>query len=122
MHTDHARNLHIDPTHVWAGSADNDPVSQTSNVTKWTPLAGGVAFGPVAGPVVGGLVGDAYEDGHNISPHTADFGANSYRVDTSGHSAYWDKGSESLRNQARILIGDYQRTTLNHGQAPPEIP
>jgi hypothetical protein len=122
MHTDHARNLHIDPTHVWAGSADNDPVSQTSNVTKWTPLAGTVVFGPVAGPVVGGLVGDAYEDGHNISPHTPDFGANSYRVDTSGHSAYWDEGSESLRNQARILVGDYQRTTLNHGQAPPEIP
>ncbi len=27
-------------------------------------------------------------------------------VDTSGHSGYWDEGSESLRNTGRIVAGD----------------
>ncbi|MEV4641327.1 hypothetical protein AB0J80_28690 [Actinoplanes sp. NPDC049548] len=87
----------------------------------WAPLGGGVVFGPAAGPLIGWIAGDKYEDGHDISPHSADFGANSYQVDTSGHSGYWDDNTESLKNQARVLVGEYRQVGLNHG-APPEIP
>lgn len=120
MHTDDARNLNIDPKHVWAGSAASDPVSQTSDVSNWTVTGGAVLGGPI-GAGLGWAAGEFYEDGHNISPHDKEFGANSYRVDTSGHSGYWDGNTESLRNQARILVGKYDRVGLNHG-APPEIP
>jgi hypothetical protein len=121
MHTDHSRNLHIDPRHVWAGSAPDDPVSQTSNVSRWTTGGGAVLGGPV-GAGLGWAAGQYYEDGHHVSPHDPAFGANQYRVDTSGHSDYWQEGSESLKNQARILVGDYQRTGLSHGEAPSERP
>ncbi len=109
MHVDHARDLHIDPQHVWAGSAGDDPVSETSNVTKWTQ---GI-------PIVGPFVGDAYEDGHNQSPHYEDFGANRFKVDTEGHTQYWNPDSGSLKNQANILVGQYGLTSLEHGAAPP---
>jgi hypothetical protein len=110
MHTDNASHLMRDPHHVWAGSASNDPVSQTSNVAKWTNLI------PFAGP----LISEAYDDGHGPSPHYDGFGANRYHVDTSGHSDYWRADSVSLRNQAAIVVGDYDLVSLDHGQAPVE--
>ncbi len=112
MHVDHARDLHIDPHHVWTGSADDDWVSETSN------LADKAVYLPIAGP----FIADAYEDGHNRSPHHEEFGANRFRVDTEGHTQYWNPDSESLRNQARILTGQYGRTSLHHGTAPTETP
>jgi hypothetical protein len=66
------------PRHAWAGSASDNPVSQTSNVTKWTNAV------PIAGPFISG----AYEDGHNQSPHYEGSGANTYTVDTAGHTEY----------------------------------
>ncbi|MGX6606174.1 alpha/beta hydrolase [Micromonosporaceae bacterium Da 78-11] len=111
MHTDNASNLMSDPRHVWAGSATNDPVSETSNVTKYTQ------FVPIAGP----FIGDAYDDGHAISPHEAGFGANQYVVDTSGHTHYWENNSESLTNQADVLVGLYSQTTRVHGEPPPDV-
>ncbi|MEV4346802.1 alpha/beta hydrolase [Actinoplanes sp. NPDC049596] len=111
MHTEHAADLMADPRHVWAGSAGNDPVAETSNVTKWTQFA----------PIVGPFIGDAYDDGHGVSPHEASFGANEYRVDTSGHTHYWEPNSESLDNQARVLAGQYSFTTRVHGDPPPDV-
>jgi hypothetical protein len=121
MHVNHARDLNIDPRHVWAGSAADDPVSETSNVTKWTTPVGTLLGGPVGG-AVGWGIGELYEDGHNRSPHYEDFGANKYTVDTEGHTEYWNPDSRSLQNQASILMGQYEWTTLDHGSAPTEKP
>jgi pimeloyl-ACP methyl ester carboxylesterase len=91
MHTDRAEDLQIDPRHVWAGSAEGDPVSGF----------GGSIWGV-----------------HDNEPSDEDFGANRYATDTHGHSAYWTPGSQSLDNQALIVVGDYELVTLEHGSAP----
>jgi hypothetical protein len=88
MRVPDATHLNIDPRHVWAGAATDDRVTQ-------------------AGPIA-----------HGTAPHTAEFGANRFHVDTSGHNDYWRPGSESLRNQAHILVGQYDRVTLDHGRPP----
>jgi hypothetical protein len=88
MRVDNAGQLNIDPRHVWAGRAADDLV-------------------PVIGPL-----------SHDTAPHTEAFGANRFHVDTSGHTAYWRPDSESLRNQAHILVGQYDRVTLDHGRPP----
>lgn len=89
--------LGIDPRHVWAGAADNDPV------------AGWIAH-----------------DSHGADPHLPEFGANRFHVAThqdvgyfEPHGMYWDPDSESLRNQARIVTGMYGTVTLDFGKAPP---
>ncbi|MQA85014.1 MAG: hypothetical protein GEV03_10415 [Streptosporangiales bacterium] len=91
MHVDHVRDLKIDPQHVWAGHAEGDAIS------GWAGSIPGI---------------------HNNEPSDEDFGANRYHVDTHGHSGYWDPNSESLRNQARIITGQYNRVTLDHGRPP----
>ncbi len=111
-HADNATQLMPDARHVWAGSAADDPVSETSNVTKWTTLV------PLAGP----WVSYGYDEGHDVSPHRPEFGANRYVVDTSGHSDYWNPGSRSIQNQAAIVVGEYSKAGLEHGQVPPDIP
>ena len=107
-HAGNASQLMADPRHVWAGSAHNDPVSKPEVVGKYV----------VAVPIVGSWIAAGYADGHGISPHEADFGANRYIVDTSGHSNYWDPDTVSLKNQAAIIMGAYDRVTLEHGRAP----
>lgn len=111
-HADNAGQLMADPRHVWAGSAPDDPVSKPEVVGKWA----------VGVPIVGPFIAEGYADGHGISPHEPGFGANQYVVDTSGHSAYWTPGSQSLRNQAAVIVGQYDLAGLEHGQAPPNIP
>jgi hypothetical protein len=91
MHTDRAEDLQIDPRHVWAGHAEGDPVSG-------------------AGGSIPGV--------HNNEPSDGDFGANRYTTDTHGHSDYWQQGSESLLNQARVVVGQYDQVGLEHGSAP----
>jgi hypothetical protein len=81
MQVPNAAGLNIDPARVWAGMAADDPILLGS-----------------------GMV-------HNTDPHLDSFGANRFRVDTHGHSDYWRPNSESLRNQALILIGEYNRVT-----------
>jgi uncharacterized protein YukE len=110
-HADNAGQLMADPRHVWAGSADDDPVSKPEVVGKWA----------VGVPIVGPFIAEGYADGHGISPHEPGFGANQYVVDTSGHSAYWTPGSQSLQNQAAVIVGRYSLAGLEHGQAPPNI-
>jgi hypothetical protein len=111
-HADNAGQLLADPRHVWAGSASDDPVSRPETVGTWA----------VGVPIVGPFIAEGYADGHGISPHEPDFGANQYVVDTSGHSAYWTPGSQSLRNQAAVIVGQYDLAGLEHGQAPPNLP
>jgi hypothetical protein len=39
-------------------------------------------------------------------------------VDTEGHSAYWTPNTESLANQAAIVVGRYNQVTLEYGSPP----
>jgi pimeloyl-ACP methyl ester carboxylesterase len=82
-------DLRIDAHHVWAGAAQGDDVS-----------------------------GWLSHFAHGTEPHTDEFGANRFVVDTTGHSAYWDPDTISLKNQAAIVVGRYELVTLVHGSAP----
>jgi predicted esterase len=109
MHTAHAADLHLDPRHVWAGAAADDPIADFR-----VAVPGWVQEGsPEAREVL--LLANAV---HGSAPHEAGFGANRYHVDTHGHSDYWDNDTQSLSNQARIVTGQYHRVTLDHGTAP----
>jgi hypothetical protein len=106
---DHARDLGVDPRHLWVGTAVDDPVSMPHQAAEELPWW-------IRGDAH--LVADLYEHGHGPNPHDADFGANRYHVDTSGHSDYFENDSLSLVNQSRILVGEYERVQLEHGTVP----
>jgi Alpha/beta hydrolase len=91
MHTDRAAKLNLDPRHVWGGLADGD--------------------------LIGGGLGDLGFV-HGEEPTDAAFGGNRFEVDTRGHSAYWTENSTSLRNQAYIVVAQYDRVSYDYG-APP---
>ncbi|MGW7489915.1 alpha/beta hydrolase [Streptomyces sp. NPDC054786] len=76
MAVDHAKDLNMNPDHVWAGWAPDDIVSTDAS---------------------GKTLGE--------NPAEREFGGKVFDVDTSGHGGYWDKGSESLANQGRIIAG-----------------
>jgi hypothetical protein len=95
--TDHARDLGIDPEHVWAGANSNDPVADLGNRGAFhLETFGGLGLGD-----------DPAED---------DFGANRFQAESTtrgglnpfaDHSKYFDHDTESLANIARIVNGDY---------------
>jgi uncharacterized protein YukE len=117
MDTAHATDfININARHVWAGSAADDPISNTTGNPWAVGAEAGTRDSPLGGVVDGGLW--AYDQGHGESPHVADFGANQYVVDTHGHSDYWKEQSQSLDNQARIVVGKYDDVRLEHGSAP----
>ncbi|MFF1950858.1 alpha/beta hydrolase [Streptomyces sp. CB03911] len=95
MHVQHAKDLKIDPNHVWAAEAMNDPV-------------------PDLGVGKHGEGGWFDLPNHPTSP---DFGANEFKTGTAdGHSEYWEFDgpnvpNESLDNQARIITGRYSEVT-----------
>ncbi|WP_051741966.1 alpha/beta hydrolase [Kitasatospora sp. MBT66] len=72
---DNAKQLHIDPNHVWISEAEDD----------MTRFAGGLTLGP--------------------GPHNIGFGGNNLYTDTSGHGGYWDRESDSVKNQGKIIAG-----------------
>ncbi|MGV4928752.1 alpha/beta hydrolase family protein (plasmid) [Streptomyces sp. BHT-5-2] len=76
MTVEHAKDLNINPDHVWAGGGKDDIVSNHLS---------GLTLG---------------ED-----PMEKEFGGKVFEVDTEGHGDYWDKGSKSLANQGRIIAG-----------------
>ena len=123
MHTDKAGNLKIngceDGHHVWAGSAKDDPVSDFRGHSKhkWLGIAGGVLAGPLGWLGAKG-VDRAVENNHGPAPQGKDFGGNQYKVDTEGHSDYWKPNSESVTNQARVIVGKYSDVGLEHGEKP----
>mgnify|MGYP002621827250 CR=1 FL=1 len=88
LHSDHARELNLDPRHVWVGRAATDEI-------RFVP-----------------------EPIHGREPADPGYGANRFTTDTSGHSGYWRPGSASLLNQAYIVTGQYDRVTLVHGERP----
>ncbi|GAB2614403.1 hypothetical protein GCM10027168_53790 [Streptomyces capparidis] len=46
-----------------------------------------------------------------VTPDDDKFGARQMETDTIGHSDYWNYGSESLQNQAHVVVGQYDRIT-----------
>jgi hypothetical protein len=73
------------PARVWVGEADGDPI----------PRLPSQIFGP--------------------NPASERFGAWRFRTGTaSGHSEYYNSGTESLRNVVRIVKGEYCDVTLVH--------
>lgn len=104
MHVQHAKDLNIDPKHVWAAEANWDPV-------------------PSAGVLGHGRGGWLDLPNH---PTSDDFGANRITTEgNSGHSEYWDdnhvgdgKPNNALDNQAAIITGQYKRVDLEHGTRP----
>lgn len=90
---EHARDLHMDPKNIYIGTADDDGIKRAADKTL------------------------------GIDPATSTFGAQRIRVDTSGHSGYWNwvddrTPSESLKNQGRIITGRQAPTTT----APDPVP
>ncbi|WP_194236056.1 alpha/beta hydrolase [Streptomyces acidicola] len=92
MTVDEAEDLQMDPEHVWVGGAEDDPIiNHLSDYTLGRD------------PMLGG------------------FGGNNFEVDTHGHSGYWDKDSESLDNQGRIIAGKRPGEVPKKGSdLPPE--
>lgn len=103
MDVHQAADLDVGARHVWAGAAVDDPVASPSTAI----------------PYVGEDVEILTAVGHDMKPHQPAFGGNVYSVDTSGHTAYWTPGSESLANQASVIAGQYGQVTLDYGKMPP---
>ncbi|WP_210582698.1 alpha/beta hydrolase [Streptomyces sp. GESEQ-4] len=92
MTVDRAQDLQMDPEHVWIGGAEDDAViNHASDLTLGRD------------PMLGG------------------FGGNNFRVDTHGHSGYWDTGSDSLKHQGAVIAGKQPVEVPKKGNdMPPE--
>ncbi|CCH35450.1 alpha/beta hydrolase [Actinosynnema sp. NPDC047251] len=82
-----AGQLSVGPGHVYAGATEHDPVVQGTSSDWFT------------------------QDGSSIGPYDDRFGAKVFGTSDSAmiheaHTAYYDKGSESIQNLARIANGD----------------
>ncbi|MFE1175298.1 alpha/beta hydrolase [Streptomyces sp. NPDC058773] len=87
-----AADLDVPGGHVWNEEADGDPVP---DIGSWGH--GGSQW--------------KYRGGTFIIPSDDLFGANQMTTDTTGHSDYWKYGlrpSESLQNQAAVVLGQYE--------------
>lgn len=92
MTVDEAKDLQMDPEHVWIGGAEDDAViNHASDLTLGRD------------PMLGG------------------FGGNNFEVDTHGHSGYWDRDSQSLANQGAVIAGGRPTEVPKEGgELPPE--
>ncbi|GAA2345373.1 alpha/beta hydrolase [Streptomyces violaceusniger] len=132
MQVGHASDLDVGEDHVWAADAgkseipwpSSDPVPE---VGSWGHAKKDVSF--EMPDVIPWLDGDGIsgpadmnptdENGIRIGviridprePTDPDFGGNIVNTDTSGHSGYWDEDSESLQNQAKVVVGRYGEVT-----------
>lgn len=103
-----AADLEVPAGHVWVGADSRDPITRLGDT-------GEVGLGTLAG---GGLGRNPAEDG---------FGAVRFRAETSNHrggplaehSTYFDPGSESLANLARIATGHDDAVTIAGGVHDP---
>ncbi|MFI6499012.1 alpha/beta hydrolase [Nonomuraea typhae] len=84
---DHARQLGLNPKHVWVGEAGGDPVTALG---RFGTDPGAPSFGAQHIPI----------------------GRTTW---TTAHSSYWDPDSPSLRNMGRIINGQYDK--LSHPES-----
>lgn len=80
----HADQLDVPKGHVWNEEAKGDLV-------------------PEGGRLLHGGWEHIWEEPK--IPSDPEFGANQMATDTQGHSGYWDEGSQSLLNQALVVVG-----------------
>ena len=78
--------------HVWAGSAEHDPVAQLTKGTWFT------------------------ENGSGVGPYDKGFGARQFdaaseATTATAHGTYYDEGSPSLQNLSQIATSDYTKVT-----------
>ncbi|MGV9357303.1 alpha/beta hydrolase [Streptomyces misionensis] len=93
-----ASDLDVGKSHVWSEAAGDDAVPLGGKIAH----LGGYKWG------VQTWNGLPYDAGAiQTVPSDEAFGAHRMHVDTSGHSGYWDEGSESLKNQAAVVVGRY---------------
>ncbi|MFF5423647.1 MULTISPECIES: alpha/beta hydrolase [unclassified Streptomyces] len=133
MQVGSATDLDVPKGHVYAAEADSDPYLGGLH------LPGGVTDDKYGGfnipfvtsdpvPDIGGwghapkkvdidilpswMDGDGESVVKTLTPTNPDFGAHVVATDGSrGHSGYWDNGTESLTNQARVVTGRYKEVT-----------
>ncbi|WP_411109483.1 alpha/beta hydrolase [Streptomyces sp. c-19] len=86
MQANRAADLGISGEHMWAMGAEGDNV-------------------PLGGSLVG--LGEDW-----VVPTDPEFGGNVMKTDTHGHSDYWNEGTLSLNNQAKVIVGDYEGVIL----------
>ncbi|MFI6587041.1 alpha/beta hydrolase [Embleya sp. NPDC050493] len=124
MHVDSADDLGIDPRHVWAEEAPNDPVPELGaaghgGVRFENPFRFDMTWGG-HGP---GISLDVDSPIQFVTPTSDNFGANRMTTndnssapgsvpDIEAHSSYWDQNPDrtpgvSLENQARVIMGEY---------------
>lgn len=98
MLTGDADDLDVGKDHVWSEAASDDLVPAGGKLAglggyKWdVETWNGIPFN--AGYV-------------QTVPSDEAFGAHRMDVNTSGHSDYWTPGSQSLKNQAMVVVGRY---------------
>jgi hypothetical protein len=108
----HASQLGIPPSHVWAGANAHDPVPRLPSPVN----VPGIVTGSPAEPVIYATTHDQGWFGTN--PATGPFGGQTFDattdrgrsflpLDFTAHSAYWDPNSSSLFNMAHIAVGKY---------------
>ncbi|MDX3227961.1 alpha/beta hydrolase [Streptomyces sp. ME19-01-6] len=85
-----AEDLDVPPGHVWNQKAQDDLV----------PKLGAPTHGHHEGLT------------QFITPNDPIFGAHQMSTDTKGHGNYWLVGSESLENQARVVVGRYDEVRM----------
>ncbi|MFJ1748256.1 alpha/beta hydrolase [Streptomyces sp. NPDC088116] len=100
MLTGDADDLDVGKDHVWSEAASDDFVPAGGKVAG----LGGYKWG------VETWNGIPYNAGYiQTVPSDEAFGAHRMDVDTSGHSDYWTRDSQSLKNQASVVVGQYER-------------
>lgn len=103
---DHAGDLHVEPSHVWASRADHDPIQFAVSPLELAKAQPGPA----------GLIAQALDPTrhayYGTDPTDAHFGGQVFHstpgsvlhpMDT--HGGYWDHNSESLANIGKIAVG-----------------
>ncbi|RXS85333.1 hypothetical protein EST92_08320 [Streptomyces sp. TM32] len=89
-----ATDLDVPQGHVWNEEADGDAVP---DLGRWGHGGSQWKFG-------GGV---------GIIPSDDLFGANQMSTDTEGHSNYWKPESMSLKNQAAVVVGQYEKVVTD---------
>ncbi|MFG2098170.1 alpha/beta hydrolase [Streptomyces sp. NPDC048612] len=87
MQAAHASDLGIDPDHMWAMGGGSDDL-----LVRYGGVAAGLG-------------------GSGVIPTDRIFGGHILESDAGGHSAFWDEGSISLKNQAAIITGRHDVAT-----------
>ncbi|MEU5160571.1 alpha/beta hydrolase [Streptomyces sp. NPDC020875] len=94
MQVGKAEELDVPKGRVWNQEAPGDIV----------PDIGGFSHGGVQ------IIGNHVASG--IVPSDGLFGANQMTTDTKDHSNYWKAGTQSLQNQAEVVVGNYGNVKL----------